>query len=398
MITLLAKIFISDYRQTKKQEVRLQYGTLSGIVGICFNIILFIIKLIAGIMSGSIAIMADAFNNLSDAGSSVVTIIGFRVAGQKPDEEHPFGHGRIEYIAGLIVAMLIIIMAIELMQTSINKVMHPAATEFSFLIAMILIVSISVKLYMFYYNILLAKQIDSEVIHSTAIDSISDVVATTVVLLTSVFSEHTGILIDGYCGIAVGLFILKEGVDAFKATVSPLLGEPPDKEFVSEIEGTVMQYDGILGVHDLIVHNYGPMNIMMSLHAEVSADGTLLDAHDLIDAIEHDLNGKYHCNCVIHMDPVSTEDPDTNQMREYVREALEQLDENLHFHDFRIIHSKQQKKAAFDVVVPFHYDKSDEKIMQYLKEKIREYNPELGCEIAIDKMSQEKNVRHEGIR
>ena len=398
MITILAKLFIKDYGQTGKQEVRLKYGTLSGIVGICFNIILFLIKLIAGILSGSIAIMADAFNNLSDAGSSVVTIIGFRVAGQTPDDEHPFGHGRIEYIAGLVVAMFIIIMAVELMQSSVNKIMHPAATEFSILIAAILMISISVKLYMFYYNLLLARQIDSEVIRSTATDSISDVVATTVVLLTSVFSARTGILIDGYCGIAVGIFILKEGFDAFKSTISPLLGEPPTKDFVAEIEETVMQYDGILGVHDLIVHNYGPMNIMMSLHAEVSAEGTLLEAHDLIDSIEHDLNEKYHCNCVIHMDPVSTEDPDTNQMREYVRTALEQLDANLHFHDFRIIHTKLQKKAAFDVVIPFHYSKSDEEIMQYLKEKIREYSCELGCEITIDKVSEEKNNKHDGFR
>ncbi|MBP7348572.1 MAG: cation transporter [Butyrivibrio sp.] len=398
MITILARFFIKNYKETGRQEVRLQYGTLSGMVGICFNIILFTIKLIAGILSGSIAIMADAFNNLSDAGSSVVTIIGFRVAGQKPDEEHPFGHGRIEYIAGLVVAMFIIIMAVELMQSSVNKIMHPAATEFSFLIAAILILSIFVKLYMFYYNLLLARQLDSEVIRATAIDSISDVVATTVVLLTSVFSARTGILIDGYCGIAVGIFILKEGFDAFKSTVSPLLGEPPTKDFVAEIEETVMQYDGILGVHDLIVHNYGPMNIMMSLHAEVSAEGTLLEAHDLIDSIEHDLNERYQCNCVIHMDPVSTEDPDTNQMKEYVRTALEQLDVNLHFHDFRIIHTKLKKKAAFDVMVPFHYSKSDEEIMQYLKEKIREYSCELGCEITIDKTSEEKNSRHDGFR
>ena len=294
MITLLARLFIKDYQETGRQDVRLKYGTLSGLVGICFNIFLFTFKLVAGLISGSIAIMADAFNNLSDAGSSIVTIIGFRVAGHQPDEEHPFGHGRIEYVSGLIVAMLIIIMAVELLQNSVNKILHPAQTAFSMLIALILIASIIVKLYMFYYNLLLSRKIGSEVIRSTAIDSISDVVATSVVLLTSIFTYRTGILIDGYCGIAVGLFILKEGADALNATVSPLLGEPPTEEFVQEVEETVMQHEGILGVHDLIVHNYGPMSIMMSLHVEVPAEGTLLETHDLIDGVEQELNHKYH--------------------------------------------------------------------------------------------------------
>jgi cation diffusion facilitator family transporter len=392
MITLLARLFIKDYQETGRQDVRLKYGTLSGLVGICFNIFLFTFKLVAGLISGSIAIMADAFNNLSDAGSSIVTIIGFRVAGHQPDEEHPFGHGRIEYVSGLIVAMLIIIMAVELLQNSVNKILHPAQTAFSMLIALILIASIIVKLYMFYYNLLLSRKIGSEVIRSTAIDSISDVVATSVVLLTSIFTYRTGILIDGYCGIAVGLFILKEGADALNATVSPLLGEPPTEEFVQEVEETVMQHEGILGVHDLIVHNYGPMSIMMSLHVEVPAEGTLLETHDLIDGVEQELNHKYHCNCVIHMDPVSVEDPDTNRLRDYVSAALKEYDEKLRFHDLRIIHTKQQKKVAFDVVVPFHYERSDEEILAYLKEKIRQHNCALGCEIAVDKRSEEKKA------
>ena len=385
MITLLARLFIKDYQETGRQDVRLKYGTLSGLVGICFNIFLFTFKLVAGLISGSIAIMADAFNNLSDAGSSIVTIIGFRVAGHQPDEEHPFGHGRIEYVSGLIVAMLIIIMAVELLQNSVNKILHPAQTAFSMLIALILIASIIVKLYMFYYNLLLSRKIGSEVIRSTAIDSISDVVATSVVLLTSIFTYRTGILIDGYCGIAVGLFILKEGADALNATVSPLLGEPPTEEFVQEVEETVMQHERILGVHDLIVHNYGPMSIMMSLHVEVPAEGTLLETHDLIDGVEQELNHKYHCNCVIHMDPVITDDPEINELRHKVTDIVYRLDEQLTLHDFRIIRGPTHTNVIFDVVVPFHFKMTDAQLRSWLDKRIKQIDPSYFCVINIDK-------------
>ncbi len=386
MLRFFAKKFIQDYDNPEDQNVRLAYGTLSGILGIGLNIFLFLIKLLAGLLSSSISILADAFNNLSDAGSSIVTIIGFRIAGQKPDEEHPFGHGRFEYISGLVVAMLIIIMAVELIQSSISKILHPEPVEVSGIIIGILIISIAVKLYMFHYNRYLARLTDSSVLAATATDSISDVISTSAVLLASLVSFYTGILLDGVCGVLVGAFILWQGMVTFRETVSPLLGEPPSKEFVDEVEQFVCAYDGILGVHDVIVHNYGPMNLMMSLHVEVPAQGTLMDAHDRIDQIEQDLKERYHCNCVIHMDPVSVEDPYTSQLRDYIGTELHKLDPKLQFHDFRIIHhhAGQEKRVAFDLVVPYKYTMSDEELTLLLSEKIKSLSEHLVPEITID--------------
>ena len=296
MISLLANIFIGNNSDTSSPHIRQKYGVLCGAVGIFLNILLFAGKFLAGIISNSIAITADAFNNLSDAGSSLVTLFGFRMAGQKPDPDHPFGHGRIEYLSGFLVSIAILFMAFELVRTSIDKIIHPQPVTFSILSVMILLVSILVKVYMAYYNKNIGKKIDSTAMNATALDSLSDVLATSVVLIATLVGHYTSLQIDGYCGVIVGLFIFYAGYSAAKDTISPLLGQPPNPDFVKNVEEIVMSYDLVLGIHDMVVHDYGPGRVMLSLHAEVSADGNILVLHDMIDNIEHRLQiGRASC-------------------------------------------------------------------------------------------------------
>jgi len=386
MICFLARFFIKDYKHVKKAEVRQQYGVLSGAVGIVLNMILFVSKLVAGFITGSISIMADAINNLSDAGSSVVTLVGFKLSGHEADEEHPFGHGRIEYIAGLIVALLIVLMGFELVRSSFVRVLNPARVSFNLVVAGILLFSIFVKLLMYFGNKEAAKAIDSAALNNTALDSISDVFTTAVVLICSFITYRVGIVLDGYVGILVGAFIVKTGLEAARDTINPLLGEPPGKEFVKEIEQTVLSHENILGVHDLVVHNYGPTGLFMSLHAEVDASMDLITVHDFIDDIESELREKYKCEVVIHMDPVMLGDRDTEILERKVRYIIKELDSNLKFHDFRLIHSKdKERRVAFDLSVPYKYKMKDSEIINYLEDRIIMIEPGIECDITIDK-------------
>lgn len=390
MICFLAKFFIKDYEKTSLPEVRQGYGVISGITGVALNIFLFLTKMLAAFLSGSIAILGDALNNLSDAASSIITLVGFKLSGQAADEEHPFGHGRIEYIAGLIVSLFIIITGIELAHSSFDKILHPEETSFSAVIGIILIISILVKLIMFQGNMQASKRIGSAALKSTAIDSISDVLTTSIVLVCSLLNFFFGINIDGFVGVIVGLFILKAGLEAAKDTINPLLGEPPGKEFVKDVENTVLSRQGVLGVHDIVIHNYGPSRIFMSLHVEVPADGDLITVHDIIDDIENDLRQKYHCTAVIHMDPVDVQNTSVAELKRRVKHVLMELDPKLSFHDFRIIHSEDDaKKLSFDVTVPYKYDLSDEEIQSYLEQHIKAIEPSAVCEITIDKDSAE---------
>ncbi len=386
MICFLARFFIKDYEQYKMPGVRQGYGLLSGILGIILNIFLFATKFIAGIISGSISIFGDAFNNLSDAASSIVTFIGFKLAGEEADEQHPFGHGRLEYVAGLIVSLFIILTGCEVARTSVNKIINPEPVEFNATIAVILVVSILVKLLMFQGNLQAANKIDSKTLKSVAMDSISDVFTTSVVLASSIFAYKTGIIVDGYFGVLVGFFIIKTGYEAAKDTINPLLGEPPSKEFVEDVKNIVMSHDGILGVHDLLVHNYGPSRIIMSLHVEVPDNQNIVTVHDLIDDIENELRQKYHCTAVIHMDPVSLHDEETEMERAFVESLLNGLDPKLKFHDLRLVHSNEdEKRLSFDVITPYKYDLSDDDIKNYLIEHMRNIDPRVTCDITIDK-------------
>ncbi|MBP3501240.1 MAG: cation transporter, partial [Oscillospiraceae bacterium] len=301
MITLLSRWFIRDRDHVTDPAVRRAYGQLCGLTGIGLNVLLFIGKFLAGTISGSIAITADAFNNLSDAGSSVITLLGFRLAGRKPDPEHPFGHGRIEYISGLIVSGLILLMGAELAKTSFDKILHPAAVDFSVIAMVILAVSILVKLYMSLYNRQIGKKINSAAMAATAADSISDAISTSAVLAAMLVAKFSGLMIDGYVGMIVAVLILISGVKAAKETIAPLLGQAPETEFVQQIERIVMSHPPICGIHDLVVHDYGPGRVMISLHAEVPAGGDMLELHDVIDNAEIALRRELNCEAVIHM-------------------------------------------------------------------------------------------------
>lgn len=406
MITLLSRLFIKNNKEYKDAGVRKAYGMLCGSVGIFLNLCLFGLKFLAGSISGSIAITADAFNNLSDAGSSVITLVGFKMAGHKPDPDHPFGHGRIEYLSGLMVSVIILIMAYELMKDSIMKIIHPEATEFSPLILVILIASILVKCYMALYNKSVGRKIDSSAMNATATDSLSDTIATFVVLIGTVVAHFTGIMIDGYCGVVVSLFVCFAGIGAIKDTVGPLLGQAPEKEFVDQIEHIVMSKEhvqmGILGIHDLIVHDYGPGRVMITLHAEIPSNGSIMELHDLIDNIEHDLQTELNCQATIHMDPVLVDDEETNRMKAIVdsiivsvngsyRERIESSKNKkmkyrpVTFHDFRIVKGPTHTNLIFDIVLPFDFDLSDDEVTQFIQLEVRKTNPTYFCVIEVDK-------------
>lgn len=385
MISLLTKLFIKNREDCASPQVRQAYGVLCGIMGIIFNVLLFSGKFLAGMLSNSIAITADAFNNLSDAGSSIITLIGFKMAGQKPDPDHPFGHGRIEYISGLLVSIIILIMAFELMKSSVLKILRPEEMTFSPLIVVILAVSIAVKCYMAFYNHKIGRRINSAAMQATATDSMSDSLATAAVLLCTLVSHFTGLHIDGYCGILVGLFICYAGITAAKDTISPLLGQSPDKEFVGQIQDTVMSYDQVLGIHDLIVHNYGPGRILISLHAEVPSDGELLALHDMIDLIERDLRDRLHCEAVIHMDPVCVGDEETARLKNLTTGYLKEIDPSLTLHDFRIVQGPTHTNIIFDIVVPYRFPMSDEDIKDAVTRRIQVDYPNYFTVIEVDK-------------
>ena len=337
MISLLARIFLKSDGKTEAQ-LRKDYGILCGAAGIGFNVLLFLGKFFAGTISGSIAITADAFNNLSDAGSSFVTMLGFQLAGQKPDSDHPFGHGRIEYLSGLAVSMLILLMGFELAKSSLDKILHPEPVESGALVIVILCVSIAVKLYMSFYNRRLGKKLNSAAMLATAADSLSDSVATTAVLLATLVSQFTGLLIDGWCGILVAAFILWSGVGAAKDTLDPLLGTPPTHEFVQEIKDLVMAHPAIIGIHDLIVHDYGPGRVMISLHAEV---------------------------------PIVTDDGVTQETRERVAALVRCIDDSISIHDFRMVAGPTHTNVIFDAVVPFQFRLTDTEVTEKIKTAVR---------------------------
>lgn len=372
MITFMASLFIKDSKNYKEPSVRQAYGVLSGAVGIGLNILLFFGKWLAGTISGSIAIIADAFNNLSDAGSSIITLIGFRLSGQEPDPEHPFGHGRMEYISGLLVSVAILVMGFELIGSSIGKLRSPEPIESSALVFGILIASILVKLYMFFYNHSLSKKIESAAMKATSVDSLSDTVATTLVLIATLISKYTGLLLDGWFGILVGLFILYTGGSTLKETIDLLLGQPPKQEFIDEVKEIVLGHSMVHGVHDLIVHDYGPGRVMISLHAEVDVNGDIQDIHEQIDHIEHELQEKLHCSATIHMDPIVTDDKEVLVMKAKVEEMVHFLDESFSMHDFRMVRGSTRTNLIFDVEVPRKTSYTDNEIVNWLKERIHE--------------------------
>ena len=384
MIGLLAHLFIKNPDNYKDVHVREKYGLLCGGVGIFFNILLFAAKFAAGLMFGSISVSADAFNNLGDAGSSLVTLIGFKMAGQEPDTEHPFGHGRIEYLSGMLVSIFIMLMAYELIKSSIAKLINPTLPQFSYLTVAVLVVSILVKLYMFAYNRSISKKIDSKAMSAVALDSISDVAATLVVLICTVLGHVYGVALDGAGGLLVGLFILYTGIEAMKETVNPLLGTAPDPELVGEVEKIVLSRPEIMGIHDMVIHDYGPGRLMISLHAEVPANMDILLLHEIIDSVEFDLRGMLDCEPVIHMDPVVMDDEEINAMRKKMGEILNNIDPELKFHDFRMVKGTGRSNLIFDVLVPHGFKLKDAQLKERIAEAVTAYNPTYYTVIQID--------------
>lgn len=384
MIEFLARVFIRHRDTLSPSALRQAYGQLCGAVGIGLNLLLFAGKLFAGTISGSIAITADAFNNLSDAGSSLVTLLGFRLAGRKPDPEHPFGHGRMEYISGLAVAGLILLMGVELGKSSLKKILSPEEIVSSPLVLAILAVSVAVKLYMFYYNRSIGKKIKSAAMSATATDSLSDAVSTTAVLIATLVGQFTGLNIDGWVGLLVALFILFSAYKAAKETLSPLLGQTPDPEFVDRIEQIVLSYPEVLNIHDLIVHDYGPGRVMISLHAEVSADGDLLQLHDVIDNAEHRLKKELGCMAVIHMDPIITNDAHTDALRMAVAEKVKAIDPRLTIHDFRTVPGSTHTNLIFDVVVPYDVKLTADEVRRRIGALVKELDENYFAVVQVD--------------
>ncbi len=384
MIELLARWFIPHRDNTADGAVRRAYGTLCGAVGIGLNVLLFMGKFFAGQLSGSIAVTADAFNNLSDAGSSAVTLLGFRLAGKKPDPDHPFGHGRIEYISGLIVAGLILLMGVELAKSSFDKILHPEEVTFSALALVILAVSVAVKLYMWHYNRRIGGKIRSAAMEATASDSLSDAAATSAVLLAMLIGRWTGLAVDGYVGMVVALFILFSAYKAAKETLSPLLGQAPDPELVQHIRDIVEEHDTVVGIHDLVVHDYGPGRQMVSLHAEVPASGDILQLHDVIDNIERELHEKLHVQAVIHMDPIVTDDETVDALRRQVAELVRQVEPRMTVHDLRVIRGTTHTNLVFDAVLPLDAAITPAEAGRRIREKVAELDGDYYAVVTVE--------------
>lgn len=386
LIKLLTRLFVKNSEDTKNPEVRAAYGNMSGIVGIFLNLCLFASKLIAGIVSASISVIADAFNNLSDAGSSVVTFLGFKLAKKPADKEHPFGHGRYEYVAGLGISVVILLVGIELLKSSVEKIFKPdTATGITLVSVCILIASVIVKLWMFVFNKKLSKAINSATLKATSLDSLTDCVATSIVLIGLIISRYTGLMIDGYLGSAVALFILFTGVSTFRESLSPLLGNPPDSEFVNAIKETVMQDEMVIGIHDLMVHDYGPGRCFISLHAEIPCNEDILKAHDSIDLIEKTLERKFNCLATIHMDPIATDDEYTLTLKDKIYKAICNSENGFSIHDFRVVKGETHTNVIFDLVIPHDKKTDTDDIRKIAKEKIREIDPKLIPVMHIEK-------------
>lgn len=385
MISLLAKIFIKNHSEYKDSSVRQKYGILCGGVGIFLNLILFTFKLIFGTITASVAIVADAFNNLSDAASSCVQILGFKLSGRKPDPEHPFGHGRIEYIAALGISFLILLMGVELIKSSVESLIHPEPVVFSTTAVVVLVVSIMVKAYMYIYNHRIGKKIDSVAMEATAKDSLGDTITTFLVIVSLIASNFTTFPVDGIAGIIVGFFILKTGYESAKETVNLLIGVAASKDFAKEIEDELLKFHNIVGMHDLIVHDYGPGRMMISLHAEVPGDKNIFDLHEEIDLAEYTLSQKFNCQTIIHMDPIDLNNKDLDELRQIIKEETQKISPNMSFHDVRIVPGTNNSNLIFDIVKPFdcHLSEDELKMTLFTNIRARAKMPVM-CVITID--------------
>lgn len=384
MTRLLIRLFIHDYKNTESNEVRQSYGKFSGIVGICTNLLLFIIKIIAGTLSNSIAITADAVNNLSDFASSIITLFGFKVSSKPADRQHPYGHARFEYISGLIVSIMIFIVGFQFAQNSINKIINPQSTDFTLLSAGVLVASILLKLWQGSFYQKVGKRIHSDTLMATAADSRSDVISTSIVLAGALITRFTGYNLDGYLGTAVAVLIMVTGFQLIRKTSGPLLGEAPSTELVDDIYRTIQKNQGVIGIHDLTVHNYGPGRCFASIHCEVPAERDILVSHDIIDNIEKEFLTKKGIHLVIHMDPIITNDERANALKIEVHKIVQNISPEITMHDFRVVWGPTHSNLVFDVCVPFEFKMSDGQIVETVSEGIQKMNPHYYSVITVD--------------
>ena len=385
MTELLAKKFIKNYKDTENPSVRSAYGKFSSTVGIVLNFILFLIKIIIGTMSGSVSITADAVNNLSDASSSIISLFGFKLSEKPADKEHPYGHGRYEYLSGLTVSVLILVIGVELLKSAIDKIINPSDVTLSISLIVVLSLSILVKLWMVLFNRKISKKINSKTLEATACDSRNDCIATSAVLLSVIVSRFIGFDLDGIMGILVALFILISGINLIKETIDPMLGSAPSREYVEKIRDKILSYPGVLGMHDLIIHDYGPSRRFASVHVEMAAEDDCIKSHDVIDNIEMDCLNELGLNLIIHFDPILTKDDLTNDLRKQLSDLVLKIDEGLSIHDLRVVPGTTHTNLVFDCVTTFDLGLSDNELKNKISELVKELNPTYNCVITIDK-------------
>ncbi|MDD2431771.1 MAG: cation diffusion facilitator family transporter [Firmicutes bacterium] len=385
MEELLLKRFVKDYKDVQVPKVREGYGKLSSTIGVILNLLLAALKFTVGTFTRSIAITGDAVNNLSDAGSSLITVVSFKLAGKPADEEHPFGHARIEYIASSLVAVLILVIAIELMMTSISRIIAPVSTEFSIVSVSVLVFSIVVKLWLFAFNKKLGRMINSSMLRATAADSLTDVMATSVILVSTIISPLIGLQLDGYMGVGVSIFIMITGFSILRETLNRILGQRPSDELVAKIDSYIKQHEAILDTHDLVVHDYGPNRCFASVHAEVNASVDILESHDLIDNIERNIALDLGIHLVIHIDPIIKDDPYVNKLRDLTEGVVSSIDSSLSMHDFRVVKGKTHSNLVFDVTVPASYEKKDKELIKEISSRIAAIDQTFYAVITIDR-------------
>ncbi len=387
MTNFLIKKFVKNYNDTDNPTVRASYGKLSGFVGIFCNIILFTLKFIAGLFSGSVSITADAVNNLSDASSSIINLLGFKMAEKPADAEHPYGHGRYEYLSGLTVSVLIVVIGVELLKSSIKKIIHPTGITFSPILVLVLLVSILMKLWLMMFNKKAGKSINSSALTATSADSRNDVIATVAVLVSSVIESLTPLNTDGWIGAAVAVFILISGFGLIKDMIDPMLGTAPDPEFIEKIRTKILSYPGVLGMHDLLVHDYGPCRLFVSVHVEMAAEEDVIQSHDTIDNIEHDFFKNDGIHMIIHYDPVLTKDALTNELKTEVSDIAKQIDSELSIHDLRVVPGTTHTNVVFDCAAPFSLDMNDSQIKSEFNERLKALHSDYNCVVTIDRDS-----------
>ena len=385
MTKLLLKLFVKDYENTKNPAVRAKYGTFAGAVGIVTNLLVSLSKLAVGILAASVSVIADAANNLTDAASSVVTLVGFKLSGKPADREHPYGHARIEYLTGLIISFFVCILGFTFLKESITKIITPTSSDFSTVSLIVLGISVAAKLWQGFFYRTLSRKIASESLKASAQDSFNDVIATTAVFAGAIITKLTSLNLDGYIGCAIALFILISGIKLVIETSSPLLGVPPEEETVKSLRAKILSYEGVIGVHDMIIHSYGANRIFCSAHVEVPAETDVMTSHDLIDNIEEEVYNEMGIQLVIHLDPVTTGDPRIDEMKKTLSDILATLADNLHFHDFRAVFGVTHDNIIFDVVLPMDFKTSDDEVIATIRTAFVQNYPKAICKIKIDR-------------